>query len=127
MDQSSKQRREGRLRRKARVRRKVSGTPERPRLSVFRSHRSIYAQVVVDEIRGTKTLFSVGGLKLADEAPLPEGLAGKCAVAYRVGRQVAAVAKEKGIAQIVFDRGGYLYHGRIAALARGVRDGGIQF
>ena len=127
MDQSSKKRKEGRLRRKARVRRKVSGTVERPRLSVFRSHRSIYAQVVVDEFTGSRTLFTIGGLKLVDEAPVPEGLAGKCAVAYRVGRQVAAIAKEKGIAQIVFDRGGYLYHGRIAALARGVRDGGIQF
>lgn len=125
MDQSSKQRKEGRQRRKARVRRKVSGTPERPRLSVFRSHRGIYAQVVDDSLG--RTLLAAASGKLADEAPVPEGLGGKCAVAYRVGRQVAALAKEKGISMIVFDRSGYLYHGRIAALARGVRDGGIQF
>ena len=125
MDQSSKQRMEGRQRRKARVRRKVSGTPERPRLSVFRSHRGIYAQIVDDSLG--RTLLAANSGKLADEAPVPEGLGGKCAVAYRVGRQVAAMAKEKGIGMIVFDRSGYLYHGRIAALARGVRDGGIQF
>ena len=122
---TSKQRREGRQRRKARVRRKVNGTPDRPRLAVFRSHRAIYAQVV-DDTRGA-TLLSASSRKLAAEEAVPEGLAGKCAVAYRVGRQVAALAKEKGIAMIVFDRSGYLYHGRIAALARGVRDGGIQF
>lgn len=122
---TSKQRREGRLRRKARVRRKVNGTAERPRLSVFRSHRAIYAQVV-DDNRGA-TLLAASSMKLAGGDPVPEGLSGKCAVAYRVGRVLAVLAKEKGIERLVFDRGGYLYHGRVAALARGVRDGGIQF
>jgi len=121
---TSKQRREGRLRRKARVRRKVNGTPERPRLAVFRSHRAIYAQVV-DDSRGA-TLLAASSMKLAGEEPVPEGVSGKCAAAYRVGRLVATLAKEKGIDRLVFDRGGYLYHGRVAALARGVRDGGIQ-
>ncbi len=122
---TSKKRREGRLRRKARVRRKVNGTAERPRLSVFRSHRAIYAQVV-DDTKGA-TLLAACSLKLPEGETVPEGVAGKCATAYRVGRQLAALAREKGIERVVFDRSGYLYHGRVAALARGVRDGGIQF
>ena len=95
MDQSSKQRKEGRQRRQGARARKVSGTPERPRLSVFRSHRDIYAQIV-DDSQG-RTLLAAASRKLADEAPVPEGLGGKCAVAYRVGRPVAELAKEKGI------------------------------
>lgn len=125
MINNAKQRREGRLRRKARVRRHVSGTPERPRVSIFRSHRGIYAQVV-DDLAG-RTLCAASHRQLAEAAAVPEGVAGKCAVAYRVGRRLAELAKEKGIEKIVFDRSGYLYHGRVAALARGVRDGGIQF
>ena len=113
-----------RLKRKRRIKKRILGG-ERPRLSVFRSHRGIYAQVVDDSLG--RTLLAAASGRLADEAPVPEGLGGKCAAAYRVGRQVAALAKEKGISMIVFDRSGYLYHGRIAALARGVRDGGIQF
>ena len=112
------------LKRKRRVRKSISGTQERPRLSVFRSDRNIYAQIVNDEVG--RTLTSVSSLKL-QASEVPEGVSGKCAVAYQVGRTLAAQAKEQGIAKIVFDRNGYLYHGRIAALARGVRDGGIEF
>lgn len=124
MKETVKKRQAARLKRKRRVRKKVSGSPARPRLSVFRSHRNIYAQVVDDE--GGRTLVAACSLKLG-EHPIPEGIAAKCAVAYRVGRQLAEVAREAGIGRVVFDRSGYLYHGRVAALARGVRDGGIEF
>ncbi len=117
-------RRAARLKRKRRVRKKIAGTAERPRLSVFRSHRNIYAQVVDDE--AGRTLAAACSLK-PGEVALPEDVSGKCAVAYRVGRSLAETIRAKGIGTIVFDRSGYLYHGRIAALARGVRDGGIEF
>jgi large subunit ribosomal protein L18 len=124
MTESTDKKREARLRRKLRVRRKVHGTPDRPRLSVFRSNRGIYVQMV-DDLAGRTLLAACHRERPA--SPVPEGVAGKCAVAYQVGRRVAELAKEKGIERIVFDRGGYLYHGRVAALARGVRDGGVQF
>ena len=112
-----------RQKRKASIRKKLSGTAERPRVSVFRSHKSIYAQVVNDD--EAVTLFA-SDAKKAGAVEAPEGVTGKCAVAYSVGRAIAEQAKEKGIAAMVFDRSGYLYHGRIAALARGLRDGGIE-
>ncbi len=116
-------RRKARLRRKISVRKKLSGTAERPRVSVTRSHRNIYAQVINDD--EGKTLLASNGKKAAS-VEIPEGVTGKCAVAYTVGRDIAELAKESGIATLVFDRNGYLYHGRIAALARGLRDGGIE-
>lgn len=119
----SKKRRQSRLRRKISVRKRLSGTAERPRLSVFRSHRNIYAQLVNDD--AASTLLSSDGKKAAS-VEVPENVSGKCAMAYSVGRAVAEQAKEKGITKMVFDRNGYLYHGRIAALARGLRDGGIE-
>lgn len=119
----SKKRRSARLQRKVRVRRKLHGTAERPRVTVFRSHRNIYAQVVDDD-QG-RTLLSYDGSR-GGECEVPEGVGGKCAVAYAVGRNLAGIAKEKGITAMVFDRNGYLYHGRVAALARGLRDGGIE-
>jgi len=111
-------------RRKKRVRKHIAGTPERPRLSVFRSHKYIYAQIVDDQ-QG-QTLSATSSLKVL-QSEVPEDISGKCAMAYRVGRTIAEQAKEKGIAKIVFDRSGYLYHGRVAALARGARDGGLEF
>jgi len=124
MKDTAKNRIEGRLKRKVRVRKKVSGTAERPRLTVSRSHKAIYAQII-DDVVG-RTLLAADSRK-ADEAEVPEGLAGKCATAYRVGHHLARMAREKGIEKAVFDRNGYLYHGRIAALAKGARDGGLEF
>ena len=123
MSSMNKQRRKARLRRKISVRKKLSGTAERPRVSVTRSHKNIYAQVINDD-EGT-TLLATNGKKSAT-VEVPEGVTGKCATAYSVGRNIAEMAKESGIATVVFDRNGYLYHGRIAALARGLRDGGIE-
>ena len=117
-------RRQAWLRRKQRVRKKISGSDDRPRLSVFRSNKNIYAQIVND-LEG-RTLVAASTQKLP-QVEVPEEMVGKCALAYQVGRGLAEQAKEQGIAKIVFDRSGYLYHGRIAALARGVRDGGIEF
>ena len=119
----SKKRRDARLRRKVRVRKKLHGTAERPRVTVFRSHKNIYAQVVDDD--EGRTLLSHDGGK-GGEYEVPEGVAGKCAAAYVTGRGLADLAKGKGITAMVFDRNGYLYHGRVAALARGLRDGGIE-
>ena len=123
MSDINKKRRQIRLKRKISIRKKISGTAERPRVTVSRSHKNIYAQVVDDD-SGSTMLASNG--RVANMGEAPEGVAGKCAVAYSVGRDIAEKAKEKGISSMVFDRNGYLYHGRIAALARGLRDGGIQ-
>ena len=109
-----------RQKRHVRVRSKISGTPERPRLNVFRSNANIYAQVIDD----------INGVTLASASTLDkefEGTAGNCEAAKKVGLKVAERAKEKGISAVVFDRGGYLYHGRVAALAEGAREGGLEF
>jgi large subunit ribosomal protein L18 len=92
-------------------------------LTVYRSLKSIYAQVVDDDER--RTLVACDSRQTAS-GEVPEGLAAKCAVAYRVGKTLAERAKEHGIERVVFDRNGYLYHGRVAALARGARDGGLD-
>ena len=123
MSDINRKRRQVRSRRKVSIRKKLSGTSERPRVSVSRSHKYIYAQVIDDDAGGT--LLSSDS-KRAAVVDAPEGITGKCALAYSVGRAVADLAKEKGIAAMVFDRNGYLYHGRVAALARGLRDGGIE-
>ena len=109
-----------RMRRHIRVRGKVSGTPERPRLNVFRSNANIYAQLV-DDVNGV-TLVSANTLEKAFE-----GATGNAEAAKKVGLALAERAKEKGINEVVFDRGGYVYHGRVAALAEGAREGGLQF
>ena len=109
-----------RQKRHVRVRGKVSGTPERPRLNVFRSNANIYAQII-DDVNGV-TLVSANTLEKEFE-----GTTGNCEAAKKVGQTLAQRAKEKGIEQVVFDRGGYLFHGRVAALAEGARDGGLQF
>ena len=109
-----------RIRRHKRVRGKISGTPERPRLNVFRSATNIYAQII-DDVNG-KTLFSASSLEKGFTC---EGT--KSDAAKKVGQMVAERAKANGIETVVFDRGGYVYHGRVQALAEGAREGGLQF
>jgi large subunit ribosomal protein L18 len=109
-----------RLRRHLRVRRKVAGSSERPRLVVFRSSKHIYAQVV-DDVRGV-TLLGAGD---TSEGIQVDGK-GKTARSFALGRLIAVKAKEKGIAKVVFDRGGYQYHGRVKAVAEGARKGGLE-
>jgi large subunit ribosomal protein L18 len=111
---------EGRAKRKMRIRKKVGGTAERPRLTVFRSNKQIYAQVIDDATGQTLAAASSVGLERAADA-------NKTAIAEQVGQSVAGVCLEKGIAQVVFDRSGYIYHGRIKALADGARKGGLNF
>lgn len=109
-----------RIKRHTRVRGKISGTPERPRLNVFRSNANIYAQIIDD----------VNGVTLASASTLDkefEGAAGNCEAAKKVGLKVAERAKDKDISEVVFDRGGYIFHGRVAALAEGAREGGLEF
>ena len=109
-----------RLKRHIRVRGKVSGTAERPRLNVFRSNANIYAQII-DDVNGV-TLVSANTLEKGFE-----GATGNAEAAKKVGVTLAERAKAKGINEVVFDRGGYVYHGRVAALAEGAREGGLQF
>ena len=109
-----------RLKRHKRVRAKISGTPEMPRLNVFRSETNIYAQII-DDVAGV-TLVSASSL---DKEFSANG--GNVAAAAAVGKLIAERAKAKGIETVVFDRGGYLYHGRVKALAEGAREGGLQF
>jgi large subunit ribosomal protein L18 len=110
------------------VRQRVIGTAERPRLVVYRSLKHIYAQIVDDERGATVVAASDLGATLEPAAPGKEGGAsGKAGVARAVGRLIAARAKEAGIRRVVFDRAGYLYHGRIKALADGARAGGLEF
>ncbi|MBQ1723705.1 MAG: 50S ribosomal protein L18 [Muribaculaceae bacterium] len=102
---------------KARIRGKISGTPERPRLSVFRSNKQIYAQVI-DDVAGN-TLVS------ASSKGITEG--NKSEIAAKVGEAIAQKAIEAGISQVVFDRNGFLFHGRVKSLADGARKGGLKF
>ena len=100
---------EARLRRHRRVRNKISGTAARPRLDVFRSAKHIYAQIIDDE----------QGVTLVSASTMDKDFNG-------IGKKVAAKALEKGITEVVFDRGGYVYHGRVKALADGAREGGLK-
>jgi large subunit ribosomal protein L18 len=109
------------LRRKRHVRRKVVGTPERPRLTVFRSSKHIYAQLIDDMTGQTLAAASSRG----KDAGINYG--GNVAAAKSVGEKLAAAAKDKGIGKVCFDRGPYRYHGRIKALADSARAGGLQF
>jgi large subunit ribosomal protein L18 len=111
--------REARLRRHRRVRSKIEGTGERPRLVVFRSNRGIFAQLIDDETG--RTLASAGWTALGSASGSKTEQAGE------VGKALAAAAKKAGIDRCVFDRGGYLYHGRVKALAEGAREGGLTF
>jgi len=107
-----------RLRRHARIRKTVSGTPNQPRLSVFRSNKHIHAQIIDDVNQVTLVASSSLNLKLAN---------GNKESAKKVGEDIAKKALAKGISQVVFDRGGYVYHGRIQALAEGAREAGLKF
>ncbi len=107
-----------RLRRKGRVRAKAYGTAECPRLSVFRSNRGIYAQIINDDIG--KTLVAVGAGEIKTKG-------NKIVISLELGKLIAAKAAAKGISLVVFDRNGYKYHGRVKALAEGAREGGLQF
>jgi len=113
---AARAKRQGRLKRHARVRRRVVGTAERPRLAVFRSNRHIYAQLI-DDAAG-RTVAAAGSVVLPGEGD-------KKAAARRVGSELAKRAKASGVASAVFDRGGYQYHGRVKAFAEGVREGGL--
>ncbi len=110
---------EARLRRHRRVRGKISGTAERPRLDVFRSAKHIYAQVIDDE--AGKTLVSASTLEKDFE-----GFGGNIEAAKKVGEAIAKKCLEKGITEVVYDRGGFVYHGRVQALAEGAREGGLK-
>ena len=119
---TKRDRNEVRVIRHARVRKKISGTPDRPRLCVYRSNMHIYAQIVNDQEGAT--LVAASTLSLAKtEAGMHCNLAG----AEKVGMEIARLAKEKNITQVVFDRNGYLYHGRVKAVADGAREGGLEF
>jgi large subunit ribosomal protein L18 len=113
-----------RQRRKRRVRKQIFGTPERPRLTVFRSHKNMYAQIIDD--MGGRTLVAAS----TQEPPLAEkidGAGGNAKAAEVVGEALAAKAVEAGIKQVVFDRNGYPYHGRVKSLAEAARKGGLKF
>ena len=112
--------RQARERRHRRIRGKVAGTAERPRLAVFRSNKGIFAQLIDDE--SGRTLAGASWLGL------PKSFKGnRIEQAAEVGKALAATAKQAGIDEVVFDRGGYLYHGRVKALADGAREGGLKF
>lgn len=110
-----------RLKRHLRIRKKVKGTSERPRLSVFRSSKHMYAQLI-DDVNGV-TLASASTL----DAEYKENYGGNKEAAEAIGKMIASRAAEKGIKSVVFDRSGYIYHGRVAALAQGAREGGLEF
>ena len=122
MSNSAKHKRNARIRRHARVRKHVRGTAERPRLAVFRSNKHISAQVIDD--RAGQTLAAAS----THEADLRGGGGtGNKEAAERVGRLLAERARAAGVSKVVFDRGGFLYHGRVAAVAEGARDAGLEF
>lgn len=109
-----------RLKRHARIRNKINGTTECPRLNVFRSSKHIYAQIIDD----------VNGVTLAAASTMDkdfDGYGGNKEAAKKVGEKIAKIAAEKGITEVVFDRGGYIYHGRVKELAEGARESGLKF
>lgn len=108
-----------RLKVKMRVRKHVSGTATRPRLSVFRSNKQIYGQLIDDETQST--MLSVSSAAVSGEADNKVGLS------YKAGKLIAEKAIANGINEVVFDRGGYLYHGRVKSFAEGAREGGLKF
>jgi large subunit ribosomal protein L18 len=125
MKGSSTIRRMGRQRRRKSIRKKISGEPGRPRLSVFRSLKHTYAQVI-DDVGGV-TLVSASTLSDDVRKELGNGDHTKTDASKAVGKVLARLALEKGIKQVRFDRGGYLYHGRVQALAEAAREGGLEF
>lgn len=120
---SSEFKRQSRLKRKQRIRKRISGTTDRPRLSIFRSAKHIYAQIV-DDSRGHTLVSSSSVEKTVQDNPKFES---KVAVARFVGKLVAQRALEKGITKVVFDRNGFLYHGRVKAISDSAREAGLIF
>lgn len=121
MSTSAKDKQLGRLRRHRRVRKKVAGTAERPRLAVYRSNRHVSAQVIDD--RSGRTLAAASSL---ERSVREAGPTGNKAAASLVGRLVAERARTAGVARVVFDRGGFRYHGRVAAVADAAREAGLE-
>ena len=117
---SKKDKNAQRLKRHARVRAKISGTTERPRLAVYRSNANIYAQII-DDVKGV-TLCSASSIEKDFE-----GIGSNKEAAKKVGAKIAEKALAAGITEVVFDRGGYIYHGRVSELAAGAREGGLKF
>ena len=115
--------RQARIKRKKRIRKKMTGTQERPRLSVFRSARHVYAQIV-DDSRGTTVVSASSVEKAVKSQPAFEN---KVALAEHIGKLIAERAAEKGIKKVVFDRNGFLYHGRVKAISEGARKAGLDF
>jgi large subunit ribosomal protein L18 len=113
-------RQEARVRRHLRVRKKVSGTPEKPRLAVFRSEKNIYAQII-DDVNAV-TLVAASSIDKDFE-----GIGSNKEAAKAVGEAIAKRALDKGIKEVVFDRGGFVYHGRVQSLAEGAREAGLEF
>jgi large subunit ribosomal protein L18 len=123
MEMAGNQKARGRTRRQERVRKKVLGTDTRPRVCVYRSNKHIYAQVISDDKGMTLAAVSTLSADLADAVKQSKGVE----VAKQVGRALAKVCKEKNITRVVFDRNGFLFHGRIKAVAEGAREGGLEF
>jgi len=141
----AKTKEQARIKRKLSIRQRIHGTSERPRLTVFRSAKHIYAQVIDDDTQKTlvhvstlSATFKAGGALPPPAAKKAEGEGGegdkpakkdgkKTADARRIGMMVAAACKEKNVTQVVFDRNGFIYHGRVAAVASGARQGGLKF
>ncbi|MFS0840744.1 50S ribosomal protein L18 [Paenibacillus sp. 1P03SA] len=111
-----------RLKRHLRVRKKIQGTTARPRLNIFRSEKHMYAQII-DDVNGV----TVASASTQDKELKEVGNGGNVEAARKVGELIANRAKEKGVSQVVFDRGGYLYHGRVQALAEAAREAGLEF
>ena len=121
---SIKPKRENRLKRKKRVRKKIEGTPETPRLTVFRTARHIYAQIIDDSSGGTLVAASTISKDLKSKA---KGISGNIKGAILVGETIGKKGRKKRIKQVVFDRNGFLYHGRVKALADKARENGLEF
>jgi large subunit ribosomal protein L18 len=123
MTMETREKRRRQVRRHLRLRRRVSGTPARPRLCVFRSHKHIVAQVV-DDTQG-RTLLGLSTQSTAVREGLRQG--GNIKAAQAIGAKLAELARARGITKVAFDRGGYKYHGRVKALAEAARAGGLEF
>jgi large subunit ribosomal protein L18 len=111
-----------RQKRVRRIRKKIAGTPQRPRLSVFKSAKHIYCQII-DDVAGN----TLAALSTVDKPMVALDVKGKTEKARQVGLMIAEIAKSRGVEKVVFDRGGYIYHGRIKALSEGAREGGLDF
>ena len=111
-----------RSKRVKRIRKKISGTPERPRLRIFKSSRHIYGQII-DDVAGN----TLAAMSTLNQAMKDSGAERKTGKAHKVGMMLAELAKSKGVTEVIFDRGGYIYHGRVKAFSEGARKGGLVF